>query len=297
MSADPIACGKVGASGPKTNREKAVDINRNGRGRPQWVIRVIAVLPVLALATVVVAAVIRPSTAQATGSPSRVLVRHEQTKALPPTPLSEEITADVVPLAQTILSDYRAAKPQFRQKRLLGGDSVFGTVKRTELAVEDYARSTLTGREAEYVLQAEYAPNAAHTLDPSDVVGIRLSAPTHVVAVPLWRHIYHSTYDVNFTEATHGALVENSYPRYWSIFAEYFVGRANQLNSPAGYDSGGGDSNYDGAGGGICLDPLPPSVVPLVVAQAQQFLEAAEKHTPIVAMPNLSSDFAPCQVP
>src|ERR1700689_428662 len=56
-----------------------------------------------------------------------------------PTPLSREITTDVVPLARDIREDYQAAKPQDRQERVLGGDAVFGTVNRTELTIEDYA--------------------------------------------------------------------------------------------------------------------------------------------------------------
>jgi hypothetical protein len=170
------------------------------------------------------------------------------------------------------------------------------------LTVEVHAHSTITGKPAEYVLTADYAQNAAHTLDPSEVVSVELSEPTHVVAIPgsgyvLGEYRGHFTNRLSFSAANHGVLSKTSYPLYWDIYAEYFIGQPNQLNDRDEYVSGNGNSNYGGAGGGICLDPLPPSVLPLVNAQAQQLLQDAESRSPITLMPNLSSDFLPCKVP
>jgi len=213
------------------------------------------------------------------------------------TPLTHEITADAEPLAREILSDYQGTKPSMRQEQRLGGDSVFGTMDRTQITFEVYAHSTITGKLAEYVIEADFARHGSHTLDPRNVISIKLSEPTHVLAIPLWRDISRTTYSLSFTATHHGALVENSYPLYWNISAEYFIGQPDQINNSAGYVSGGGNSNYDGAGGGLCLDPLPSSVLPLVDAQAQQFLQFAERHQPITRMTNLSSDFGECKLP
>jgi hypothetical protein len=209
------------------------------------------------------------------------------------TQLSQQVTADAVPLAVEILRDYHEARPHFRRERILGGSPVFGTVNRTELTIDYYAHSTLTGKQAEYIVTAEFRHVSKHPPDPADVIGVAIHEPVHTIERPLYDVRVPSTFGIAFTTVEHPTLDERRYPPYWEIDAEYFTGRAFQIDEI--YDAR--DDHVDwGAGisaevtAGICRrEQMSPSLLGALDTQAREVLQQAETHAPITIPENLSA--------
>jgi hypothetical protein len=217
------------------------------------------------------------------------------------TPLSQEVTADAVLLATEILHDYHAAKPRFRQERILGGSTVFGRVNRTEITIDYDAQSTLTSKPAEYIVTADFRRNSKHPLDPADVIGVEIKEPVHTINHPLYEVRVPSTFGIAFTAIEHPTLAERAYPPYWAIEAEYFAGSSAQIDEI--YDARNDHVDW-GAGtsaevtAGICRrEQMSPSLLGALDTQAREVLRQAEMRAPITIPQNLSADFSECKLP
>jgi hypothetical protein len=196
-------------------------------------------------------------------------------------PLSREVTTDAEALGGEILRSYESIPSRDRERRTVGsfGDSFYGTPLATELTVVYYS-----GKHSGYILQADYAKNAQHTISPARVTKVRISEFRHIPAGPLWHDgLSVESYSVLLEAAHHEPLETRQWPLYWNVTVEYQEGQ----------DVGFGTTNY-GIDPAKCDNSLSASALAPVNAQAKEVIKLATAHAPIRMPQNLVSFFAPC---